>query len=144
MADSAKFGVSISVEDKSPEVLAALENAALRWLNSAGMIVTEHAADNLRKNGSVDTGRLLNSLKHTVVDAEKTAYAGSDVEYSVYVECGTGKYYPGGRPTPWIYQDAKGNWHWTAGNPAKPFLKPAIADHVQELKNELVKSLENA
>ena len=50
------------------------------------------------------------------------------------VELGTGIYYPGGRKTPWVYQDAKGNWHMTHGQRAKPYLKPAVADHAQQYK----------
>ena len=43
----------------------------------------------------------------------------------------------GGRPTPWVYQDAKGNWHYTRGNKAKPFLKPAAADHAIQYRKIL-------
>lgn len=59
------------------------------------------------------------------------------------VELGTGKYYPGGRPTPWVYQDDNGNWHWTAGNPAQPFLKPAVKDHQTTYRNIIEDELKN-
>lgn len=44
----------------------------------------------------------------------------------------------GGRQTPWVYQDAKGNWHYTRGNKAQPFLKPALNDHADEYR-EIIK-----
>ena len=50
------------------------------------------------------------------------------------MELGRGKYYPGVRPTPWVYQDAKGNWHLTHGQRANPYLKPAVADHAEEYR----------
>ena len=65
------------------------------------------------------------------------------VEYAPYVELGTGKYVAGGSP-PWVYQDDEGNWHWTAGNPARPFIVPAAKDHTQEYRDILEDSLENA
>ena len=45
---------------------------------------------------------------------------------------GTGVYYPGGRQTPWTYQDANGDWHLTHGQRAKPYIKPAVADHAAQ------------
>nr|DAW49209.1 MAG TPA: protein of unknown function (DUF4416) [Caudoviricetes sp.] len=70
---------------------------------------------------------------------------GTDVEYGVYQELGTGIYAEGGggRPTPWVYQDEKGNWHYTRGNKAHPFLKPALADHTQTYKNIFEDELKN-
>lgn len=52
-------------------------------------------------------------------------------------------YTEGGRPTPWTYQDDEGNWHWTAGNPAQPFLKPAVADHAQTYRNIIEDEIKN-
>lgn len=145
--DSASFGVSISIDDKSPEVLAALENAVLRWLEASGMTAETYAKKNLTDNKSVDTGNLRNSVTHLVATDEKAVYIGVPMgpeSYGAYVELGTGKYYPGGRQTPWVYQDWRGQWHLTHGQRAKPYLNPAVADHVNEYKNMLKDSLENA
>jgi HK97 gp10 family phage protein len=62
-------------------------------------------------------------------------HIGTNVNYAPYVEMGTGDYYPGGRQTPWAYQDMFGNWHRTKGQEAQPFLKPAVADHTQTYRN---------
>lgn len=74
-----------------------------------------------------------------VDEQEPAAIIGTDSEYGAYVELGTGIYAEGGggRPTPWVYQDAKGNWHYTRGNKAQPFLKPAAADHAIQYRKIL-------
>ncbi len=85
-----------------------------------------------KKATPVDTGNLRNSISHKVT--EDAVYIGTNTEYAPYVEFGTGKYYPGGRPDSWVYQDDKGNWHRTEGSKAQPFLKPAVADHAQQYR----------
>lgn len=115
--------MSIRFENNSGEVISTMQEAAIRALEKCGLTAEEYA----KRLAPVDTGNLRNSITHQVDDGESAVYIGSNVEYATYVELGTGKYAEGGRPTPWVYQDAEGNWHWTAGNPAQPFLKPAVA-----------------
>lgn len=120
----------ITVKDNSDEVLAAMESACNRALEKCGLVGEGYA----KKLCPVDTGNLRNSITHMVNDGEKAAYIGTNSEYAVYVECGTGVDYPGGRQTPWVYQDAKGDWHLTHGQRAKPFIKPAVAEHGEQYK----------
>jgi len=120
----------VDIYDHSAEVLAALQEAAGRALEKCGLVAEGYAKRLVR----VDTGNLRNSITHKVDPAEPAVYIGTNSEYGAYVELGTGKYYPGGRPTPWKYQDANGNWHWTAGNKAQPYLKPAVADHANQYR----------
>lgn len=131
--------MNIDFKDNFQVALEAMQKAVERGLETCGLVAEGYA----KKLAPVDTGNLRNSISHKVVPEETTCYVGSNVEYAVYQEMGTGKYYPGGRPTPWAYQDANGDWHWTHGNPAKPFLKPAVADHAQQyrqiMENELKK-----
>ena len=117
--------MDIELHDHSDEVRAALQEATERALEKCGLVAEGYA----KKLCPVDTGNLRNSITHEV--SENSAYIGTNSEYAPYVELGTGMYYPGGRPTPWEYQDANGNWHWTKGNPARPYLKPAVADNAQ-------------
>ena len=109
--------------DNSKEVLEAMQQAAVRALEKCGLTAEGYA----KKLCPVDTGNLRNSITHTVDEEEPAAYIGSNAEYAAYVELGTGKYVSGGRPTPWVYQDEKGNWHRTHGQKAQPYLKPAVA-----------------
>ncbi len=137
--------MAFNIEDNRAEVHAALNSAVMRALERSGLLVEGEAKENLEHNHSVDTGNLVNSVAHKVVDGEQTVYVGTPVEYGVYVELGTGKYATtGGRPTPWVYQDSKGNWHHTHGQRAKPFLKPAITDSVNSIRNIIKDELENA
>lgn len=123
--------MKITFEDHSAEVLEALDAAVGRALEKCGLVAEGHA----KKLCPVDTGNLRNSITHTVADnGERAAYVGTNSEYAVYVECGTGIYYPGGRQTPWTYQDENGDWHLTHGQRAKPYIKPAVADHVDQYK----------
>ena len=61
------------------------------------------------------------------------------------MELGTGIYAEGGggRPTPWVYQDAKGDWNMTHGQRAQPFLKPAVADHPDTYRSIIKQELED-
>lgn len=133
--------MNIEVQDHSSEVSAEIKAALLRGLEKCGLVAEGYA----KKLCPVDTGNLRNSITHVVDEQEPAAIIGTDSEYGAYVELGTGIYAEGGggRPTPWVYQDAKGNWHYTRGNKAHPFLKPAIADHTQTYKNIFEDELKN-
>ena len=128
-------------EDHSAEVLGEMHDAVLRALERVGEQAEGYAKDLC----PVDTGQLRDSISHKVDDGEQVVYIGSNLDYAAYVELGTGKYAEGGggRPTPWVYQDAKGNWHWTRGNQAQPFLKPAVANHAQTYRNIIEKKKKN-
>ena len=127
--------MKVTLDDHSAEVLSALDAAIARGLEKCGLVGEGYA----KKLCPKDTGNLRNSITHNV-DAEKQeAYIGSAVEYAPYVELGTGIHYPGGRPTPWAYQDEHGRWHWTHGNEAQPYLKPAVENHKKEYQN-IIKS----
>lgn len=123
--------MKITLDDHSAEVLSALDAAIARGLEKCGLVGEGYA----KKLCPVDTGNLHNSITHTVTNSgERAAYVGTDSEYAIYVEMGTGKYVTGGRPTPWVYKDAKGNWHMTHGQRARPYIKPAVAEHGEQYK----------
>ena len=130
----------IDVVNNSAQVGEAFRAACLRALERCGMEAEGYAKD----LAPVDTGRLRNSISHAVSEDEMAAYVGTNVSYAPYVELATGIYADGGRPTPWVYQDDAGNWHWTRGNPAQPFLAPAVKNHAQTYSNIIKDELENA
>lgn len=126
--------------DYSKEVLSAFRDAVERALTKIGSNVRDIASD----NAPVDTGALAQSISYKVDTGENAVYIGTNIEYGAYVELGTGIYAEsGGRPTPWVYQDAKGNWHWTAGNRAQPYLKPAVSDNVSAIRETIQEEMEN-
>lgn len=131
--------MKVDFTDNSKEVLAAMHEAAARALEKCGLVAEGYA----KKLCPVDTGNLRNSITHTVDEQEPAAIIGTNNEYAAYVELGTGKYAEGGRPTPCVYQDAKGNWHMTHGQRAQPFLKPAVADHAAQYRDILESELKN-
>lgn len=132
--------MKITLDDHSDEVLSALDAAMARGLEKCGLVAEGYA----KKLCPVDTGNLRNSITHTVTDVnEQAAYVGSNAEYAAYVEFGTGVFYPGGRQTPWVYTDAKGNTHLTHGQRAKPYIKPAVADHAAQYQKIIKSEMED-
>ena len=132
--------MKVILDDHSAEVLSALDAAIARGLEKCGLVGEGYA----KKLCPVDTGNLRNSITHTVTNSgERAAYVGTDSEYAIYVEMGTGKYVTGGRPTPWVYKDAQGNWHMTHGQRAQPYIKPAVADHAQQYQKIIKSELED-
>jgi HK97 gp10 family phage protein len=66
---------------------------------------------------------------------EFTVHIGTNVEYAIYVEYGTGIFAEGGkgRQTPWVYKTKKG-FFFTRGNPPQPFLRPAYEKNISKIK----------
>ena len=133
--------MDIEIHNNSKAVSAGIKAALLRGLEKVGLVAEGYA----KKLCPVNTGNLRNSITHVVDEQEPAAIIGTNNEYAAYVELGTGIYAEGGggRPTPWVYQDAKGNWHYTRGNKAQPFLKPAVADHAGQYRDILENELKN-
>lgn len=128
------------------EVIRAERALAERALEKCGIAAEGFAKKKLTEQKSQTTtspvtGNLRASITHVVQDGE--VYVGTNVRYAIYVEMGTGSAnYPGGRGTPWAYQDINGNWHWTRGQKAKPFLKPAAAEHGEDYKEIIRETLQ--
>lgn len=126
--------MSVTFNDYSDEVLEAFEEGCLRALERCGLQAEGYAKDLV----PVDTGNLRNSISHKVVDSEPAAYIGTNAEYAAYVELGTGQYSSTGGGTPkdhWVYMGDDGKAH--IGKPMKPrpYLKPAVANHVGTYRN---------
>lgn len=124
-----------TINDNTPNVLNAIKQAKARALERFGMQGESYAKEHITQNKSVDTGNLRNSISHRVDTEKDRAVIGTSVDYAPYVELGTGVYAEGGRPTSWVYQDDNGNWHHTKGQKAKPYLKPAVANHTETYVN---------
>lgn len=122
--------VSIEFKSNLSEVLASLNSKSDEILETCGLLAESYAQENLTQSHAVDTGNLRNSIQHKVAD--KDMYVGTNTEYAVYVEMGTGIYTSGGRQTPWSWQDEDGKWHRTRGMKARPFVKPAITEHIDQ------------
>jgi len=162
--------VDVEIIDNSSLVREELESAVLRALTKCGLTAEGYAkmlctvdtgllrnsityalsgqppaifsytADRADKSGKKKKGTYSGTAPNASGN-EMSVYIGSNVSYSSFVECGTGQHYVGGRPTRWTYADEHGNQHITGGNVAQPFLKPAIADHIEEYKNIIKQEL---
>lgn len=138
----------VKIKSNKKEVLEAAEIDILAWLAAVG----EDASDVAASKAPVDTGELKNSISYATpvewghgssipqaIPESGTVYIGTNVDYGIWHEFGTGKYNPSGRKTPWAFKDKKtGEWHYTAGVPAKHFIKFGMTAH----KNEYKKALE--
>lgn len=71
--------MKVDYKDNSKQVLSAMEKGIKNGLEAIGLTAETYA----KKATPVDTGRLRNSISHTV-DGE-AAYIGSNVEYAAFV-----------------------------------------------------------
>ena len=106
--------MNYTYKDNTDEVLAALESAKKRGLESIGLTAEGYA----KKDTPVDTGRLRNSISHATDD--EAAYIGTNVEYAPYVELGA------------------------RGRPGVHMLKRAATEHTDEYKRLMEYSMKNA
>lgn len=107
-----------------------INEAAEQTLTEIGILVQNSA----RPLAPTDKGRLKQSITYAV-DGRKV-HVGSSVNYAGYVEEGTGIHNSKGRKTPWRYKDVQGNWHYTTGQKAQPFLKPAFLNNIEQIKKK--------
>lgn len=126
----------VRIETNKDLFLDAADEAVERALTAIGLQAEGYAKDIITAEPRVDTGRLINSITNAVDRDEKAVYIGSNLEYAVYNEVGTGIYAEGGggRKTPWMYKDDKGEWHKTSGMKGIHMLKRAASEHGDEYK----------
>lgn len=127
----------VKIESRVDQTREDLDEAIKRALERVGLQAESFA----KANCPVDTGNLRNSITHTL-EGDRSVMIGTNTQYAPYVEFGTGIHAEtGGRHTPWVYQGSDGKFYKTSGSPAKPFLRPAVRDHVSEysaiIKSEL-------
>lgn len=128
------MNVEVKITDHHKEVIEAAHEQIRAALEAIGNQAVSHAKQNIGSAGRVDTGGLMNSMSHLVED--DVVHVGTNQEYAVFNEIGTGIYADGGggRQTPWSYQDSKGEWHRTSGMAGIHFLRDAVADNISEYK----------
>lgn len=134
----------VTLKDNSIEVKRIFASAVRRGLDAIGMSAEGHAKASIQKEDRIDTGRLLNSITHKVKD--DTVYVGTNVEYALWHEVGTGVYASDGqgRKEPWGYTDEYGEFHITSGVKPIHYLRDASTKHSDEYKALMKDSLENA
>lgn len=131
-------GFEIKVNNTS-EVKGALDDFTERALTMIGIKAEKYAKARCPVGTPESTGKkgyrggtLRNSITFQV-DGD-TVTIGTNVEYAPYVELGTGPYFQA--PPAWEQFDApKGSGVRGGYVRPRPYLKPAIADHIDEYKD---------
>lgn len=131
----------VKVIDNTEKVNGKLLEALLKGLEKCGMKGESYA----KAACPTDTGALRNSITHEVIADDHSVIIGTNMEYAVYVELGTGIYAStgGGRTDPWSFQDSKGEWHKTNGQRPQPYLKPVAEQHGDEFRKILESAIKN-
>ena len=98
-------------------------------------------------NAPKDTGALRRSIS-SKVDVDGKEVVGTvftPLEYAPYIEYGTGLFAESGgrKDVPWHYQDDKGEWHSTNGIHPCPFMRSALLDNRNRIKNILMRGIKN-
>lgn len=111
-------------KDNSMEGKERLKKAAVKWLLQACILVEGQAV----LLAPVSTSRLKQSIDYIVDDDELVGYVGTNVDYAIYVEFGTGEFAENGngRKGGWMYIDPSGEWFFTWGIEPQPYLRPAF------------------
>ena len=105
--------VTVKVNSNKQAILDEFRQQKKVALEAIGLQGETNAKMHITAVGAVDTGRLRNSITHAT--DEDSAYIGTNVEYAPYVEMGTYKM------------------------KARPYLEPAVTEHIDEYR-ELVEN----
>ena len=123
----------MNFESYRKDVDAEIKARKSKTLATIGAYVTGQAK--LLASGFKEpTGRLMGSIEHQ--EDDNSTQVGTNVEYAIYVEKGTGIHAEGGggRQTPWAYEDDKGVWHFTSGQRPRPYLTPAAERNIGKIQ----------
>ena len=85
-------------------------------------------------------GSLRRSISSKVDPIALEGVVFTPLEYAPYVEYGTGLFAEDGngrKDVPWHYQDEKGEWHTTSGMTPQPYMRPALNENRQLIKQIL-------
>lgn len=133
----------MAYESNIPKAKNNIKRSISTGMDAVSKKVLDDVKDNLLRQGAKDTGQLLNSYK--IVQTEDGFEIGSDLDYSLYVEFGTGVYAEDGKgvTTPWAYKADDGTWRTTKGMRPRPHIRPAFENNAEEIEKMLAKELED-
>ena len=131
--------MAINFVNNTRLINAEIQKAIQDSLNEIGIKGETQAKKNITENKNIDTGRLRASITYDIDINQKKVRIGTNVQYGVYLEKGTGLFAEdgNGRKTPWVYKDRKGNFYKTSGQKPSPFIEPAV-NKLQSESSEIV------
>ena len=106
------------VQDNTDQVLREFPTAINKALEEIGLLAEGHVIGYITSHHIVDTGRLRNSITHTIDNDEQCAIVGTATEYAAYVHEGV------------------------RGKPGRPFLTAPVQQHKDDYRDVLKKHLE--
>lgn len=114
----------VRFEDNSAQVINALEDAVVAFLEEVGGEIEAQ----VKRNTRVDTSKTKGSWTHVVDEGKQQVTIGNPLQNAIWEEFGTGEYavHGDGRKTPWVYKDIYGKWHRTTGKKPTRALQKAI------------------
>jgi len=151
-------GIEIKITDNSEEIKKAMEEQVNAWLQAIGEDASDTSASLLARIPVVDTGRLMNSISWATKEnhggsetpqgtpESYTVYIGTNVEYAIYHEFGTGEFASAGskaKKIPWAFKGKDGEWHYTSGVKARHYLQFGMTAHKSEYKAMLEQYLKS-
>jgi HK97 gp10 family phage protein len=127
--------MAVKVVNNTLKVKAELLKNINKGLEAVGL----YAEGEVKRRAPVDTGDLRSSVASEVYPDK--VRIGSDKNYAVYVEMGTGLYAEegNGRKTPWVYEGRDGKMYQTKGQKPQPYLRSGIEENI----NQIVTIFEN-
>lgn len=135
--------VEIKITDNTEAVALELGTKIEAALEAIGNQAVSYAKKTITEASRVDTGALRLSVSHVTDPSEQCVHVGTNQEYAIYHEIGTGIYLEGGggRTKPWKYVDRQGVAHWTRGIKPIHFIKKAASEHSAEYKKIIEEQL---
>lgn len=121
--------VDVEFHDYSMQVKAAINDAALQFLEEAASEIETQTIRNMDKADANDTTALKRSWRHYVDAAKGEAVVGSPLENAVYTEFGTGEYAYNGK-------GRKGGWY-VSGDKLTPKAKSRMRKRTLKNGKEL-------
>ncbi|MFA9413280.1 HK97-gp10 family putative phage morphogenesis protein [Streptococcus sp. E29BA] len=118
--------------DNSAKAKALIEKKAIQALIKACKLVEGQAV----ALAPAKSGALRDSIAYKVDEATLIGYVGTNVEYAIYMEFGTGEFAEkgDGRKGGWVYKAPDGKWYFTYGNKPKPYLRPAFRRNKKRIR----------
>lgn len=121
----------IQLEDKFGLVESEFKRKCLKAMTECGEVAFRYAMDLVPIGSGEFSGSDKLHEKMSYEATETRMDLKNDSDHAIYVEMGTGKYVGGSAP--WVYTpDGGEHFFRTEGQPPRPFVKPAVADHEDE------------
>ncbi|MBE6056796.1 HK97-gp10 family putative phage morphogenesis protein [Clostridium sp.] len=131
--------MSSNFKDNSRACKNAIKMANIKWLKAAALVIQSQA----KALVPVDTSNLKTSIDHKIQVSKLEAYIGTNCDYAIYVEFGTGEFAENGqgRKGGWVYINTEGKAVFTRGMKPQPYLRPAYRANKEALRQLLNKYL---